>query len=70
MEVAVGQVYRPKFGGKPVQVVAVEDRLVTVKRADSSKKMLANAKGGYLIAVGELADEYALVQDVAPARER
>lgn len=54
---AAGQTWRDPSYQRMV-IVAVDDRFVRVKRADSPKKVLANPAGGYAVSRRELAGEW------------
>jgi hypothetical protein len=51
----VGRTYRPDVGGSPLTVVAEDDRFVYVKRADDSKRALANPNGAQITTRAEIA---------------
>jgi hypothetical protein len=51
----VGRTYRPDVGGPPLTVVAEDDRFVYVKRADDSKRALANPNGAQITTRAEIA---------------
>jgi hypothetical protein len=51
----VGQTWRADTGGKPVTIVAVDERFAYVKSADASKKSLANPAGAQIVALSEFA---------------
>jgi hypothetical protein len=52
----VGQVWKPNFGGPTMQIVAIDGRFAFMKRADESKKSLANPSGGYATAFSEFSE--------------
>lgn len=66
MEELIGRTFRPTFGGKPMVVVAEEEAIVYMKRADASKRQLAIPEGGYCVARSELVAEW---EEVAVMRD-
>lgn len=59
----LGQVWHDDLSRSPMQIVALDDRFVYVKRADSSKKSLANPAGGYPVSRSEF-EAWTCITDV------
>jgi hypothetical protein len=68
VDITVGQIWKSSLGGKPFMVVGFDANLVLVKGADESKKNLAVARGGRLMARSEFAD-CRLIEDAPAMRE-